>query len=99
MARARYVWRDGKLIERGSQEDIDTAPKGPMIISDEMEPTRNPIDGRIYESRSAYYRVAKERGYLEVGNEKLEPPKREESAKQKEQRRRDIAEVLNGYGY
>lgn len=99
MARAVYVYRDGKMVEKGGSEDTGFQGHAPMIISDEMEPTRNPIDGRVYDSRSSYKRVAKERGYIEVGNEKLDVKKPGESSAYKEQRRRDIAEVLKGYGY
>ena len=50
----------------------------PQIISDIMPPTEQ-VDGRFYESKSAFRAVGRANGLIEVGNEKL-PPKQRASA-------------------
>jgi hypothetical protein len=45
----------------------------PMIISDRMEATEHPCDGRFYESKSAFRKVTRQHGCIEVGTEKLKP--------------------------
>lgn len=55
----------------------------PRIISDTMPPTEH-VDGRYYDSKSAFRRVTEERGYVELGNDTArfkapERPKRDTS--------------------
>lgn len=62
MARQVFVWRDGHFIE------IDTkAPrperKFPYIKCDSMPLTEHPVNGRYYDSKSEFNRVAKSLGY------------------------------------
>lgn len=40
----------------------------PRIISDSMDPTEH-VDGKFYESKSAFRAVTKREGYIEVGND------------------------------
>ena len=47
----------------------------PMVISDEMAPTEQ-VDGRFYESKSAFRAVGRSLGLIEVGNEKTKPKTR-----------------------
>jgi len=49
----------------------------PMVISDSMPPTEH-VDGRLYTSKRAFRRVTRERGFIEVGNEKQKPFKRKD---------------------
>ena len=43
----------------------------PAIRSDGMGPILNHADGRLYDSKSAYYRAVKDAGCEIIGNEKL----------------------------
>ena len=40
----------------------------PRVISDSMDPTEH-VDGRFYDSKSAFRAVTKREGYVEVGND------------------------------
>lgn len=44
----------------------------PMVITDSMPPTEH-VDGKFYTSKRAFRQVTRERGYIEVGNEKQKP--------------------------
>ena len=63
--------------ERGWRKvytDRTTAPKGnatlacPRVISDTMDLTEH-VDGKHYDSKSAFRAVTKREGYIEVGND------------------------------
>ncbi|MBB3772030.1 hypothetical protein FHS55_002639 [Angulomicrobium tetraedrale] len=45
-----------------------TAVPAPMVISDTMDPTEH-IDGKRYTSKSAFRRVTKQHGCIEVGDD------------------------------
>jgi hypothetical protein len=47
----------------------------PYVISDAM-PAAEHVDGRFYESKSAFRAVTKAHGLTEVGNEKMKPKTR-----------------------
>jgi len=47
----------------------------PNVISDAMPPTEQ-VDGRFYESKSAFRAVGRSLGLIEVGNEKTKPKTR-----------------------
>ena len=40
----------------------------PMLVSDSMAPAEH-VDGKTYDSKSAYRAVTKANGYIEVGND------------------------------
>lgn len=69
----------------------------PHVISDTMPATEH-VDGKFYESKSAYRRVTRERGYVEVGNDpaRLRKPERPkgDKAKRKEAVKKAVAQVL-----
>jgi hypothetical protein len=67
MPRQRFVWVD----DRGLVEvPTDYTPRPRVhIIGDQSRPFRSHADGRIYDSKSAYRRELKARGFEEVGNE------------------------------
>lgn len=45
---------------------------GPQIISDTIAPFRSMADGKMYDSKSAYRGTLRDRGLIEVGNEKVQ---------------------------
>jgi hypothetical protein len=55
-----------------------SALAAPRITSDYIEgagsAVKSMVDGRMYDSKSALRRHYRERGYIEVGNERQEPP-------------------------
>lgn len=75
MTRGTWVYRNGSLVEKGGP--LDVRPLGqrsdlpcPMIMGDSM-PACEHVDGKFYDSKSAYRAVTKANGLTEVGNEKL----------------------------
>lgn len=69
----------------------------PMIISDIMPPTEQ-VDGRFYESKSAFRAVGKQLGLIEVGNEKPKPRTRVSGTKEaKEKRRQSIKTAVQRF--
>lgn len=69
-----YAWfdaGDGRQVYRKipepnrSRSDIAC----PMLIRDDMPPTEH-VDGRFYESKSAFRKVTRQRGFIEVGDDK-----------------------------
>lgn len=71
---ARYVLRDGELVEAhlaprlpSKRSDTVTAP---YIRTDGMEAIRSMADGRVYDSKSAYYDSVKAAGCEIVGDDK-----------------------------
>ena len=60
----------------------------PQIISDIMPPTEQ-VDGRFYESKSAFRAVGRANGLIEVGNEKLPPRQRATNNPAVQKRRRE----------
>jgi hypothetical protein len=59
-------------------ERARSALAAPRIASDYIDgagsAVRSMVDGKFYDSKSALRRHYRERGVIEVGNEKLEPP-------------------------
>jgi hypothetical protein len=88
MMRGTWVIRGGEVVEKGGPLDIRPLAAHsdmpcPMLISDHM-PECEHVDGKFYSSKSAYRRVTKENGLLEVGNEKLRPkPKASQAERDK----------------
>jgi len=78
-----YAWHDigeGRQVYRRVQEEKakrSDLPM-PMVIGDHMSATEHPCDGKIYESKSAFRRVTKANGCIEVGNDpqRFRKPKR-----------------------
>lgn len=61
------------------QTESKRSPLGvPYIRSDGMSPIMNHADGKLYDSKSAYYAAVKAAGCEIIGNEKLPEPKRAE---------------------
>lgn len=76
--RTRYVLRDGQLVEKRYAPPLNGSA---YVISDQLDNVVNPIDGRAYDSKSAYYRTVRNAGCEIAGNDSsLEPRRREMSA-------------------
>lgn len=68
--RGRQVYRRVPKPEPDRRGNFST----PMVISDGLDGgIRSMVDGRVYTSKAALRRSYRERGYVEVGNERLEP--------------------------
>jgi hypothetical protein len=71
----------------------------PYVISDIMEPTEQ-VDGKFYTSKSAFRRVGRQLGLVEVGTEKQKPkPKGAGHADKSHQegRRQSIRKAIERY--
>lgn len=64
-----WVYRNGELVEKHLAE-----PKGTTfirgVISDTIPDMVHPANGKKYDSKSAFRKVTKAHGYVEVGNER-----------------------------
>ena len=63
-----YVYRNGKLVDKRRAGPREGGP-APMVIRDEMEPTRHMADGRHYTSKAKFRQATRDAGCVEVGNE------------------------------
>ena len=61
-------WR----VKRPKQPVARSSLPMPHVISDEMPPTEQ-VNGKFYTSKSAFRRVGRSLGLIEVGNEKFKP--------------------------
>ena len=73
MPRQRIVWLNGQRME--VDPDWSPPPRRFYIIGDQHRPFRSMADGRMYDSKSRYRAEAKARGYVELGNDQIEPAK------------------------
>lgn len=87
MTRGTWVYRAGRLVEKGGPDDVRLhAPRSdlpsPMLISDHM-PDCEHVDGKFYNSKSAYRAVTKANGLVEVGNDtaRFKTPKKPDQGK------------------
>ncbi len=74
MGRQLYVFRqreDGtwKSIPIEEAQPSQTSHQSHYIIGDTMEPTLNMVDGKVYDSKSAYMRTVRAAGCDVIGNE------------------------------
>ena len=70
MARTTYVLRGGELVDKRLAPPLHASWAAPMVRADGMAPVRSMADGRIYESRSAYYAGVRAAGCEIVGDER-----------------------------
>ncbi len=74
MARATYVIRDGELVEKRLARPHPLAGRrlgiAPYIRTDGMDALRSMADGRMYDSKSAYYASVRAAGCEIVGNDR-----------------------------
>jgi hypothetical protein len=59
-------------VECVSHFGVRADQTGPSIISDNIDAFRSMADGKFYDSKSQYRQTLKDRGLIEVGNEKVE---------------------------
>jgi hypothetical protein len=79
MPRETYIFRDGMALLKGSPEEVSTRGKSakrshlsaPMIISDCINDVMNPVDGRVYDSKSSYYAAVKASGCEIIGGDPI----------------------------
>jgi len=83
MSRESWVYRNGQLVPKAvaaqaayqSIAHLQSALPSPNIRSDYIkQPFRSPINGLIYESKSAWEGHVKASGYAIVGNDRMTPP-------------------------
>jgi len=70
----KYVWVENRLrpwplVAAARRERARSSLPAPMIISDHLDGVKNPVDGKMYDSKSSYYRAVKDAGCVIVGNE------------------------------
>jgi hypothetical protein len=63
---AKYIILDGELVEVCH---VAMPRRFPAIIRDAMPALVHPADGKLYDSKSAFRRVTKEHGMIELGND------------------------------
>lgn len=87
-----YKWIDGVMVR------VRDGGKMPIHYggSDDMGAVQNPVDGKTYDSKSAYYRSVKDSGCVILGNEKVKP--RETTSISKEALRSGLKEAAQKHG-
>lgn len=70
MSRTVYVFRDGEWVDRDTARPLHASRPAHGVISDGMDAIQSMADGKMYDSKSNYYRDLKARGYEVVGNER-----------------------------
>lgn len=80
MPRETYVFdpASGELVDRDTYYARKAQAKrsslsAPMVIGDCVE-VKSMVDGKIYTSKAALRQSYRSKGYIEVGNEPLNPP-------------------------
>lgn len=64
-----YVIKEIPIKRPDDEIKVDGIKRTTGVISDHLDNVVNPVDGRVYDSKSAYYRTLKERG-LEIDDRK-----------------------------
>lgn len=77
MSRATYVWREGiGIIEKHLASDPHERSQAFGVITDTMAiAAAHPCTGKMMDSKSAFRRVTREHGCIEVGTETASPGK------------------------
>src|ERR1700720_2878950 len=70
----KFVWDHGRLrpwaeVSARSRERARSSLPCPSIIRDGLDDVKNPVDGKVYDSKSAYYQAVRAAGCEIVGNE------------------------------
>jgi len=58
------------------EESTNFIVNAPYVIEDSMKPIESQADGKMYDSKRAYYQSLRNQGYEIVGNEYKDPEKR-----------------------
>jgi len=91
--RKTYVYVDGKLVEKGSDEHLNKV-YGPFVMND-IQPYKSMIDGSMITSRSRHREHLQAHGCIEVGNEKMETKIPEFKSERKEVLRQQLANMTH----
>lgn len=83
-----------KLIPK--DEYIPRGPSGPFVMG-ELKPYRSMVTGEMIEGRAQHRAHLRQHGVIEVGNEKLPPPK--QPTINRDEIRRDLAQIMSAKGY
>lgn len=72
--REKFVWDAGGLrpwaeVAASRRVRARSSLPCPSIIRDGLDNVKNPVDGKLYDSKSAYYQAVKAAGCEIVGNE------------------------------
>lgn len=66
----RYVWHKGEWVEAWvGQALTEPCLPTPGIITDDMVPACHPVSGVVVDSKSAFRRMTKDAGCVELGND------------------------------
>ncbi len=69
MGRGKFIIRDGKLVPYEEREVTECH----QIITDSMNGTWHPADGKTYDSKSAFRRTTKNHNCVELGDQAPNP--------------------------
>lgn len=97
MPRYRQVKKEDGTFEYVEVTRTPYRPVAPAIMGD-ISPYRSMVDGSVINSRSEHRAHLKAHGMVEMGNEMPSRPTQKSEAQQKHERKREIADVLSGYG-
>lgn len=95
MARKRYVYRNGEMVEVGADYRPEPRQSSWQVMPD-IQPYQSMIDGREITSRSRHREHLKAHGCIEVGNETkhlMNPQKGNGPINPPEGLRKQIAEI------
>lgn len=105
MARATYVFRDGKLVPKHLAPPLDRHARGPgsslgrpMVISDNLggiQGLRHPSTGEFMDSKSRFRAETRARGLTEMGNEAFPVRRAQSEAELAREIAADAAEVYD----
>lgn len=90
----RYDPAEGKLVATIAETTPFAAP---FIQQDTIAPTFHPVTGQVLDSKSAFRRITKERGYVEIDDERTWSEIGERKNAQIEGLKQDIEEVRHWY--
>lgn len=86
-----YAFRDGQFVELTKNCPSNST----AVIEDSMPPTRHPVDGKIYDSKSAFRFVTRAAGCEEVGNEPIRDKKPYKNHQARQERINFLREVTD----
>jgi hypothetical protein len=98
---ARYVWCKVSECWMDAEQFHGRSPSGsgPHLIRDDLgKALRHPVTGAVTDSKSAFRRMTKASGCIEVGDQAI-PPARKPDLGSKSERKAAIAAALNRLGY
>jgi hypothetical protein len=62
-------WSEVARLRREARIKVESLLPRPTVIRDALDNVKNPVDGKIYDSKSSYYKAVKDAGCVIVGNE------------------------------